>query len=259
VAPPRISVIAPVYNEEEWIASFIDQVREELQRLRVPWEIVVVDDGSTDSTTTVAAQAANLDNRVRLLRTDHRGKGAAVRRGLLEAHGAWRFVADVDLSMPIDNLKLFLAALNREPVPDLVIGSREAPGAERIGEPWLRHVVGRAFNALVQAVVLPGIEDTQCGYKLITANAASAICPHLTIEGFAFDVELLFLARRRGFTIQEVGITWRCRKASRVRLGNGAAAFLDIVRVRLNARLGRYRSLTVVARGRLVPRTDETK
>lgn len=256
---PLISVITPVYNEEEWIASFIDQVREELQRLAVTWEIVVVDDGSADSTVTVAARAAKMDDRIRLIRADHRGKGAAVRRGLLEAHGAWRFIADVDLSMPIDNLNRFLAVLNQEQVPDLVIGSREAPGAERIGESWLRHVVGRAFNALVQAVVLPGIEDTQCGYKLLSADAAAAICPHLTIQGFALDVELLFLARRGGFIIQEVGITWRGRKDSRVRFGKGTAAFFDILRVRLNARLGRYRSLTAVSPSRFVARLDETK
>jgi glycosyltransferase involved in cell wall biosynthesis len=174
---PLISVITPVYNEEEWIASFIDHVKEELHRLAAPWEIVIVDDGSVDATATLASQVAKLDKRVRLIRADHRGKGAAVRRGLLEAHGAWRFIADVDLSMPIDNLERFLAVLNREEVPDLIIGSREAPGAERIGETWRRHVVGRVFNALVQAVVLPGIEDTQCGYKLLSANAATTICP----------------------------------------------------------------------------------
>jgi dolichyl-phosphate beta-glucosyltransferase len=256
---PLISVITPVYNEEEWITSFIDQVREELHRLAVPWEIVLVDDGSIDRTAMLATQAAKLDSRVRLIRAEHRGKGAAVRRGLLEAYGAWRFIADVDLSMPIDNLERFLAALNREEVPDLVIGSREAPGAERIGETWRRHVLGRAFNALVQAAVLPGIEDTQCGYKLLSAHAATTICPHLTIHGFAFDVELLFLARGGGFTIQEVGIKWRCRTDSRVRFGKGAMAFFDVVRIRLNARLGRYRSLTAVPAGRRVARLDETK
>lgn len=238
--PPLLSVIAPAYNEGEWIGQFIELVREELERRALTWEIVVVDDGSTDSTSARVAEVAAGDERIRLILTDHRGKGAAVQRGLLEAQGAWRFIADVDLSMPIDNLGLFLEAASGEHVPDLVIGSREASGAERIGEPWLRHVVGRAFNALVQVAALPGIEDTQCGFKLLSARAVDAICPQLTIHGFAFDVELLFLARRAGFTVLEVGITWRCRKDSRVRFGKGAAAFLDVIRVRLNALLGRY-------------------
>jgi dolichyl-phosphate beta-glucosyltransferase len=179
------------------------------------------------------------------VRLEHRGKGSAVRRGLLEAHGKWRFLADADLAMPPSGLRRFLAVASAPHAPHIVIGSREAEGAERIGEPPFRHIAGRAFNLLVQAVAVPGIKDTQCGYKLFSAEAAIAIASCLTIDGFAFDVEILYLARRAGFDVRELGITctWHHLKNSRVQVYRGAVAFLDILRVRLNAWRGRYDAL----------------
>jgi hypothetical protein len=129
----------------------------------------------------------------------------------------------------------------------VLIGSREAPGSERVGEPWRRHVVGRAFNLLVQAVVLPGIQDTQCGFKLFSAEAATALFPRTTIAGFAFDVEVLTLARLAGYGVREVGIEWHCRPDSRVSAWRGAAAFADILRVRWNSWTGRYRGIPAPA------------
>jgi dolichyl-phosphate beta-glucosyltransferase len=128
-----------------------------------------------------------------------------------------------------------------------VIGSREAPGAERTGEAWRRRVTGRVFNALVRLIAVPEIQDSQCGYKLLSADAVAALLPHLTIDGFAFDVELLFLARLAGFEILEVGITCHCRHDSRVRFGPGTAAVVDILRVNVNARRGRYAALMPAA------------
>jgi hypothetical protein len=159
---------------------------------------------------------------------------------MLEAIGAWRFMADADLSMPPDNIGRFFAVLRESPSTDILIGSREAIGSRRIGEPWRRHAAGRLFNYLAQALGVPGIRDTQCGFKMFSAEAARALFPQTTIDGFAFDVELLFLARRSGFRIKEVGIEWHCRVDSRVSLWRGIAAFGDIVRVRWNAWRGRY-------------------
>ena len=232
MSEPFLSVVVPVLNEEACIASFIDRMRTEVSRLVPSWEIVAVDDGSTDRTRDIVEAHARQDQRVRLVRMDHRGKGAAVKRGLLEARGEWRFMADADLAMPPDNLARFLDVTRNGPPPDLAIGSREAAGAKRIGEPWSRHAIGRVFNWVVRSLAVPGIQDTQCGFKLLHAGAVGRIVPHLTVDGFAFDVEMLMLARRAGLTVREVGITWYARPETRVSLGRGGAAFLDILKIR---------------------------
>ena len=240
---PALSVVVPTLNEEDCIDEFLERVSRFLQSRASSWEIIVVDDGSDDATVARVEQRIAVDPRVRLVRQQHGGKGAAVRRGMLAAQGAWRLMADADLSVSPDDWSLLLdAAAERSPAA-VIAGSREAPGARRIGEPLTRHLIGRVFNSIVQFLVLPGIQDTQCGFKLISADAARTLFPHLTIEGFAFDVELLFLARRAGFRIREVGVVWVCRIDSRVRLGRGAVAFADIVRIRLRHIGGRYRHL----------------
>jgi dolichyl-phosphate beta-glucosyltransferase len=204
------------------------------------WEIVVVDDGSTDGTGRVVEDHAIADRRIRVVMGPRAGKGAAVRRGMLEARGGWRFMADADLAMPLDNLDRFLSLASSTSPPDLVIGSREAPGARRQGEHWLRHLIGRVFNAYVRVLVLPGIADTQCGFKLVSAAVADDLFQRLTVGGFAFDVELLVLARRAGYEMQEVGVEWHGRTDSRVAVSRGAAAFVDVLRIRWNVWTGRY-------------------
>jgi len=248
VTSPAFSVVVPVYNEAAGIADTVQRLTRYLAGTALSWEIVIVDDGSADATAATVESLAASDPRVRLVRGGRHGKGAAVRRGMLEASGAWRFMADADLSMPPANIGRFFTVLKgAPPVPHVLIGSREAPGSERVGEPWRRHVVGRAFNLLVQAVVLPGIQDTQCGFKLFSAEAAAALFPRTTIDGFAFDVEVLALARRSGYGVREVGIEWHCRPDSRVSAWRGAAAFADILRVRWNAWTGRYRGIPAPA------------
>lgn len=241
--PSLLSVVVPTYNEQARITSFIDRMREELTRLGGPWEIVVADDGSQDRTREIVEAISAADPRVRLLALPHRGKGAAVREGLLGARGDWRFMADADLAMPPDNLQRFLEIARAERAPSIIIGSREAPGSKRIGEPWIRHVIGRAFNWIVRMSAVHGISDTQCGYKMFSARAVETICPHLTIDGFAFDVEMLVLARRAGLDVQEVGITWHGGHDSRVAVGRGAAAFLDILRIKWREWRGVYSAL----------------
>jgi glycosyltransferase involved in cell wall biosynthesis len=243
-AVPLFSVIVPAYNEAAGITGTVERLARYLAGTALSWEIVVVDDGSADATAATVEALAASDARVRLVRGGRRGKGAAVRRGMREASGTWRFMADADLSMPPENIGRFFTALKGPgPAPHVLIGSREAPGAQRVGEPWRRHVVGRAFNLLVQALVLPGIQDTQCGFKLFSAESAAALFPRATIDGFAFDVEVLTLARRAGYGVREVGIEWHCRSDSRVSAWRGAAAFADILRVRWNAWTGRYRGI----------------
>ena len=230
---PFLSIVVPAYNEEAVIGRFLASVRSDVERTGLTWESIVVDDGSGDRTRVIVRDAANADARIRLVEAPHRGKGAAVRQGLIAAHGQWVLMADADLSMPWDNLSRFLDAAGEQNGPHVIIGSREAPGAERIGESRGRLVSGRIFNALVRMFAVPGIRDSQCGYKMLSAEAVATLAPHLTIDGFAFDVELLYLARLAGFGIREVGITCRCRQDSRVRVRAGIASVLDVLRIRI--------------------------
>jgi dolichyl-phosphate beta-glucosyltransferase len=236
---PYLSVVVPAFNEEERIAQTISEVLAEFDRLAVNGELLVVDDGSSDGTASLVEQAARGNCRVRLVRAAHAGKGATVRRGMLEAQGEWRFLADADLSMPITEVRRFLDAAS-SPGGDVFVGSREAEGARRIGEPWSRHFVGRVFNWIVKLLVLRGINDTQCGFKLFRAAAADTLFPLQQLDGFGFDVEILFLARRAGFTIREIPVTWVYGRESKVGLASGARGFVDILRVRWNQVRGVY-------------------
>lgn len=232
---PFLSVVVPAFNEGQHIDDCISRLRGALDGFGIGWEIVVSDDGSGDATADAVRAWAVREPRVRLVTGPHLGKGGAVRRGLLAAAGEWRFIADADLSMPPAQIADFLELIRRDPAADLVIGSREAPGARRIGEPPLRRVIGRLFNWAVRLVAVPGLRDTQCGFKLLSARAAETLAPRMRVDGFAFDVELLLLARLAGFTVREVGITWHCRQDSRVTIGRGAAAFADVAAIRWRA------------------------
>jgi glycosyltransferase involved in cell wall biosynthesis len=234
-----LSIVVPAYNEESRIGSCIDRMREALPALVPSWEIIVADDGSRDGTRDEVAARAAGDDRIRLLALPHHGKGEAIRRGLLEAQGEWRYIADADLATPPDDLPRFLAH-TRDAGAELIIGSREAPGSRRLDESWVRHWIGRFFNWFVRLLIVPGISDTQCGFKLFSARAVEATCPYLTIQGFAFDVEMLALARRAGLSIREVGVTWDGNQESRVAFGGGAAAFVDVLRIRWRLWRGVY-------------------
>ena len=252
---PVLSVVVPVLNEQGCIDECIERVSRVLQTRTASWEIIVVDDGSDDATVSRVERWMRTESRIQLLTQPHRGKGAAIQRGMLAAQGAWRLMADADLSVAPETWSVFFDAAEERDAADLIIGSREAAGSRRIGEPIARHFIGRVFNRIVQLLAVPGINDTQCGFKLLRADAARTLLPHLTVQGFAFDVELLFLARRAGYLIREVGVTWVCRRDSRVRLGRGAAAFVDIARIRVRQASGRYRPLK--ARARATPADEK--
>jgi glycosyltransferase involved in cell wall biosynthesis len=236
---PFLSIVVPAFNEETRIGACIDRLRQALPALVSSWEILVADDGSGDRTREIVAAEAAADTRIRLLELPHRGKGEAVRRGLLDAQGEWRYIADADLATPPDNLPRFLA-FTHDGETALVIGSREAPGSKRLDEPWIRHWIGRFFNWFAQILVVPGIGDTQCGFKLFSARAVELICPYLTIQGFAFDVEMLALARRAGLSIRQVGVMWDGKQESRVAFSGGAAAFIDVLRITWRVWRGAY-------------------
>lgn len=237
---PHLSIVIPAFNEEARIGGSLDRLRTYLETFDKSWEIVVVDDGSSDRTADIVTAHAQEDPRIQVVRASHGGKGAAVRRGMIEACGEWRFLSDADLSMPPGNLERFFSSNGGRPKFDISIGSREAIGARRIGEPWSRHFLGRVYNWTVKLVALRGIEDTQCGFKLYSAEAAEAVFPLQRLQGFAFDVENLYIARKAGFTIGEVAIDWQYYRGGKVTLASSARAYMDIFKVRLNSLLGRY-------------------
>jgi dolichyl-phosphate beta-glucosyltransferase len=232
-----LSVIIPAFNEARQIESAIAQLVSLLQSRPWDWDIRVVDDGSSDGTAEIVEPLARGSSRVRLQREPHRGKGGAVKAGMLAAGGDVRFLCDADLSMPPAELDRLMAALASG--ADIVIASREGKGARRVGEPWRRHATGRVFNFLIRQLVLGGISDTQCGFKLFTARAAASVFPRVTLDGWAFDVEALAIARALDLRIVEVPIEWHYRRESRLSIWRDAGVMLrDILRVRGRLRRG---------------------
>ena len=247
MAQPFLSIVIPAYNEEARIARTLDTVAAYAGAQNYSWEVVVADDGSVDGTASLVEEAACENSEIRLVRLTHGGKGWAVRAGMLEARGQFRFLADADLSMPIEHLERFLPP--RLVDFEVAIGSREAPGARRIGEPMRRHAMGRAYNSMVRLLAVPGLSDTQCGFKCFAARAAEAIFPLQRATGFGFDVEVLFLARRLGMRIQEVPIDWYFQQGSKVKPVRDSFLMLrDLLSVRWNSAAGRYGDLQVLSR-----------
>lgn len=235
----RLSIVIPAMNEAERIGESLRALQDGLPASAAPWEIRVVDDGSTDETPKIVSELAARDPRIVLQREPHRGKGGALRAGLLAARGELRFMCDADLSMPVSELPRFIAAVPSQ--CDLAIGSREGEGARRVGEPEHRHAMGRVFNLLVRLSGLSGIQDTQCGFKMFSARAAEAIVPRLTLDGWAIDIEMLVIATKQGLRVREIPIEWHYRERSRVSpVRDSLRMSRDVLRIRRNALLGRY-------------------
>lgn len=224
-----LSVVIPAFNEERRLPETLAVILSFLRARRRTFEVVVVDDGSTDRTVEVAQKAGP---EVRVLRNPgNRGKGYSVRNGMLNAQGEWRLMSDADLSTPIEELKSLEAALVEG--VEIAIASRAVLGANlEKRQSILRESSGRFFNLIVRWLHLPGIKDTQCGFKLFSAAAAEAAFRDSRLDGFAFDVEALVLARRAGLKISEVAVTWRNDEQSKVSFGRGVAAFVDLFRLR---------------------------
>ncbi|MBC8076767.1 MAG: glycosyltransferase family 2 protein [Chloroflexales bacterium] len=244
---PRLSVVIPAYNEHNRLPRTLSAIASYLDQYPGSAEIIVADDGSTDDTADIAERLG-----ARVLRCDHRGKGFAIRAGALAAHGDYVLLCDADLAVPIEEWPKLAAKLDAG--YDVVIGSREGMGAQRQGEPWYRHIMGRVFNLVIQVVALGGIQDTQCGFKALTRAACNDLFRHLAIYGddapvlrgpavTAYDVELLFLARKRGYRIAEVPVLWNYGTETKVNpLNDTIRCFIDVMRVRWNDLRGRYRS-----------------
>lgn len=240
---PALSIVIPAYNESADIEATLEAAEATLRHADLRGEIIVVDDGSRDATAQLAARYAEGHPSVRLMRNErNRGKGYSVRRGILEARGEIVLFTDADSSTPLSEMHKLLAAI-RSGGADGAIGSRALPESsiER-PQPWFRRTMGWVFRQLVRMFILPGFRDTQCGFKAFRAEAAREVFRRVTLEGFAFDVEALFIARKLGYHITEVPVRWLDSHDSRVHpVRDPARMFFDLLRIRLRALRGAYR------------------
>jgi len=237
-----LSIVVPAYNEEQRLPPTLDRLHAFLSAQPLRYEIVVVDDGSKDKTCEVVEAAMTRIPHLRLVRQlPNAGKGAAVRRGMLAATGQIRVMCDADCSMPPEQLPRLLA-----PIIDckaaIAIGSRYAEGAKTdVKQPKYRVLWSRLCNKVIQRSLVPGIRDTQCGFKAFTAEAARDLFRRATINGWAFDLEILALALRRGFVVEEVGVEWKDDNRSRINpLSDMWKVIREALTIRRNLKKGLY-------------------
>jgi len=247
----EFSIIVPVFNESDKIVPTLTQIINFMKNFSDSFEVIVVDDGSLDNTVELVEKYTQGNPEIKIIRNSHKGKGPTVWTGITKAEGRFLYMADADLSTPIEELKnLFHWIMEHD--FDIVIASREGIGANRMNEPYYRHLMGRLFNYVVQLVALPGIRDSQCGFKLFKKKAAKEIFKRLTVYGKnakdikkgymgAFDVEVLYLARKLGFKVKEVSVTWTYVKTTRLNpAADSIKMVFDVLKVRFNDLRGLY-------------------
>jgi glycosyltransferase involved in cell wall biosynthesis len=236
---PLLSIIIPAYNEENRLPQSLEEVARFVAGQPYPVEVIIVDNNSKDATGQIAAEFAGEFPYARALFEPRQGKGAAVRTGMLNGCGDYLIICDADFSMPVDEVPKFLPQNGNG--YDVAIASREVPGARRIGEPEYRHLMGRIFNLIVRVLAIPRIQDTQCGFKSFRREVAREVFSLQTIDGWGFDVEVLFIALKRGYRLIEIPINWYYRPQSRISpLRDSIKMVLEVLKVRLNGMRGHY-------------------
>lgn len=236
-----LSVIIPAYNEESRIGPTLERLIFYLTATSRKFEIIVVDDGSSDNTSSTVKKLGAGLNGIRLIHYDkNRGKGYAIRKGVLSSQGDLVLISDADLSTPIEEFEKLDVFIKKD--FDIAIGSRGLDDSDiKVRQPWYRERMGKTFNAFVQLLIFSGIQDTQCGFKLFKGEVARTLFKRSYIDGFGFDVEILFSAKNAGYSIKEVPVIWFNSPLSRVRLvADPMKMFLDLIRIRLNWLSGKY-------------------
>ncbi len=240
---PLLSIVIPAHNEEFRLPPSLEKIDQFLQTQSFSAEVIIVENGSKDRTVEVSEAFAATHPYVRVIQAPVRGKGLAVKVGMLEARGDYRFICDADLSMRIDDIVKFLPP--HIDGADVIIASREGKGAVRVGEPSHRHWIGRINNWIIQLTAVRGFNDTQCGFKMFSRRAAEDLFSVQQMVGIGFDIELLFIAKKRGYRIKEVPITWYFDNDSRIRLiGDSTHLLVEIWQIRRNWLQGVYANQT---------------
>jgi dolichyl-phosphate beta-glucosyltransferase len=236
---PFLSIVIPAHNEEARLPPSLEKIDAFLKTQPYTYEVIIVENGSTDRTVEVSEAFALTHPYVRVIKAAVRGKGLAVKVGMLEAHGDWRFICDADLSMRIDDLPQFLPPQSGD--AEIIIASREGKGAQRVGEPEHRHIIGRINNFIIKLTAVRGFEDTQCGFKMFDRRTAEDLFSVQQMTGIGFDIELLFIAKKRGYKIKQVPIIWYFDPDSRMRLiGDSMYLLAEIWQIRRNWFRGVY-------------------
>lgn len=233
-----LSVIIPAYNEENRIKDSLITLISYLDKSKIKYEIILVDDGSTDKTAEVTH---HVSSKIKILRNNSNyGKGGSVKKGIENARYDLILFTDADLATPITELEQMLSYISKG--YDLVIASRNLPDSNIVvNQPFYRKILGKSFPILVRLLLLPGIKDTQCGFKLFKEGAAKNIIKLQTINRFAFDVELLYIARKLGFKVKEVPVNWIDKKGSKVNpLKDAYKMFIDLLRIKWNSLNRKY-------------------
>jgi dolichyl-phosphate beta-glucosyltransferase len=234
----KLSIIIPAYNEEKRIGKTLQQVLTYLKKVTYTWEILVVDDGSEDST---AQLVRNLDPVIKVIKNEtNKGKGYAVKCGMLSALGDWRLIMDADNSTPIEELEKLWPHIQEG---SIIIGSRyKDPSAVKIEQPVYRVILGRLANWIIQKMVVSGVVDTQCGFKLFSKEAAEKLFPRQTINRWGFDFEILGMAQRLGYNIIEVPVAWYHAGSSRIRpLRAYSETLMDLLKIKWRFMTKRYK------------------
>ena len=237
-----LSVIIPAYNEGKRLLPTLSKIYAYLSTKDFPYEIIVVDDGSTDNTLQIIKNFASSDKHIILLVNElNRGKGYSVRKGMLSARGEYVFFTDADLSTPIEEIEKCLPHLING--YHVVIGSRSMRGADIIvHQPWYREKMGKIFNFMVNMVLLKGIIDTQCGFKGFKREVVKTVFSRCKIDGFSFDVEALYLSRKYNFKIKEIPIRWENSALSKVSpIKHSLQMFRDLIGIKIKDLKGYYR------------------
>ncbi len=236
---PYLSIVIPAYNEEVRIVPTIGAIASHVAGMGFPWELIIADDGSRDQTVALVKDLGFANLRLLCAETNG-GKGSAVRRGILAARGRYILFDDADNSTPIEELDKLLPALEQQGY-DIAVGSRAAGGAEEAHRTLLRRTLSGGLRLMVHHLFRIGVRDTQCGFKLFTRAAAHRLYAAQTIDGFSFDLEILYLAARLGYRVAEVPVTWIDAPGSKVDTTREVQRFLrDLLRIKWNDLRGVY-------------------
>ena len=241
-APAYLSLVIPAFNEDRRIGQSLERILSFFRAQSYPFEIIVVDDGSTDRTVEVVRGFAASDPRLRVEpQPQNRGKGEAIRKGMLLAGGKYLFFSDADLSVPIEAVPDFLSRL--EAGDDVAVGSRRIAGAViEVHQPIHRELMGKVFTGLSNLILGLKLKDFTCGFKAFRRDAARELFSRQRLDGWSFDSEILYLAKSKGYRIAEVPVVWRNDEATKVRLGRDVVrSFVDLWNIRINHALGKYR------------------